>query len=62
MKIFTDYKDLPATAAYLGGTSPDGYLDECTADSINQALDLACLRNDDGSQHYFDLAEETTKC
>ena len=62
MKIYRNYNDLPPTAAYLGGTSPDGYLDESTADAIGDALDLACLRDDDGSQHYFDLAMETTKC
>jgi hypothetical protein len=62
MKIFTDYKDLPPNAAYIGGTWPDGSMDESTADAIGDALDLACLRDDDGSQHYFDLAKEITKC
>jgi hypothetical protein len=62
MKIYRNYNDLPATAAYLGGTCPDGSMDESTADAIGDALDLACLRDADGSQHYFDLAEEITKC
>jgi hypothetical protein len=62
MKIYTNYNDLPATAAYIGGTCPDGSMDESTADAIGDALDLACLHDDDGSRHYFDLAMETTKC
>lgn len=56
MKIYRNYNDLPENAAYLGGTSPDGCLDECTADAVDQAINPVCLRDDDGSQHYFELA------
>ena len=62
MKIYTDYDDLPPGAAYLGGTYPDGSMDESTADSVDQAINPVCLFDYDGSRHYFDLAEETAKC
>lgn len=63
MKIYRDYNDLPPTAAYIGGTYPDGSMDESTADAIDQAIELVCLIDqDDDTMHYFDLAEETTKC
>ena len=62
MKTYRNYNDLPPTAAYIGGSYPDGSMDESTADAIDQAIDLACLHDDDGSRHYFDLAMEITSC
>jgi len=62
MKIYTDYNDLPPNAAYIGGGYPNGSIDLSTIDALDQAIDPVCLIDIDGSRHYFDLAEETTKC
>ena len=62
MTTYRNYNDLPEYASYIGGTDPDGGMDESTADALGDALDLVCLIDDDGSRHYFDLAMEITKC
>lgn len=56
MKTYRNYNDLPATAAYIGGSSPDGSIDLSTLDALDEAIDPVCLIEDDGSRHYFDLA------
>ena len=62
MKIYTDYNQIPETAAYIGGSSPDGSIDLSVLDALDEAIQPVCLHDDDGSRHYFDLAMEITKC
>jgi len=56
MKIYTDYNQIPETAAYIGGSSPDGSIDLSVLDALDEAIEPVCLHDDDGSRHYFDLA------
>jgi hypothetical protein len=58
MKTYRDYSDLPAHAAYIGGSYPDGSIDLSTLDALDDALDPVCLIEEDGTRHYFDLAIE----
>ena len=58
MKIYRNSNDLPSTAAYIGGSYPDGSIDLSTLDAIDDALDPVCLIEDDETRHYFDLAIE----
>ena len=62
MKIYTNYNQIPETAAYIGGSSPDGSIDLSVLDALDEAIEPVCLHDDDGSRHYFDLAMEITKC
>jgi len=54
MKTVYDYKDIPGHASYIGGEDGGGYLDESTADHIEQCMSVICL-NDEGIKHYFSL-------
>jgi hypothetical protein len=54
MKTVYDYKDIPEHALYIGGEDGGGYLDESTADRIEQFMSVICL-NDEGIKHYFSL-------
>ena len=56
MKTYTRYEDLPAQARYLGSENGDGSMYETLADHIDMALDLARLREPDGTYSYFELA------
>ena len=56
MKIYTDYNQIPESAAYIGGSSPDGSIDLSVLDALDEAIEPVCLHDDDGSRHYFDLA------
>lgn len=58
MKTYRDYSHLPAHAAYIGGSYPDGSIDLSTLDALDDALDPVCLIEEDGTRHYFDLAIE----
>jgi hypothetical protein len=58
MQTYRDYSDLPPTAAYLGGSYPDGSIDLSTLDAIDDALAPVCLIDTDGTRHYFDIAIE----
>lgn len=60
MKIYTNYKDLPKHAVYIGSEDGSGCLDEYTADMIAQAVQPVRLKEDDGTYSYFDLAREVT--
>lgn len=61
MKTFRHYESLPPGAAYIGGTYPDGTIDEATHDAVADALAPVCLIESDGTRHYFETAAETTK-
>lgn len=58
MKTYRDYTQIPANAAYLGCTYPNGTIDESTMDAIEGALAPVCLIETDGSRHYFETAIE----
>ena len=55
MKTYTSYDQIPKSAYYLGSEDRGGYLDELTANSIDQAINPVRLREDDGTYSYFDL-------
>ena len=57
MKTYTAYDQIPKSAHYLGSEDGGGYLDESTADSIDQAINPVRLREDDGTYSYFDLEQ-----
>jgi hypothetical protein len=56
MKTYRDYSHLPAHAAYIGGSYPDGSIDLSTLDALDDALAPVCLIESDGTRHYFDIA------
>lgn len=58
MKTYRDYSQIPANAAYLGGTYSDETIDESTMNAIEDALAPVCLIETDGSRHYFETAIE----
>lgn len=55
MKTFPTYEAIPKTAVYLGSEHGDGSIEEATADAINEAIEPAFFRDEDGQRHYFDL-------
>lgn len=55
MKTYTEYDQIPKSARYLGSEDGGGFLDETTADILNQAIHPVRLREDDGMYSYFDL-------
>jgi hypothetical protein len=55
---YRDYSNIPAGAAYLGGSYPDGSIDLSTLDAIDDALAPVCLIESDGTRHYFETAIE----
>lgn len=56
MKTYTDYESIPKHAAYLGSEDTAGYMSEAVNDAIDRAIEPVCLRDDDGTRHYFDVA------
>jgi hypothetical protein len=56
MKTVYHYKDIPEHASYIGGEDMGGWLDESTADRIDQCMSVICL-NDEGIKHYFSLEQ-----
>jgi hypothetical protein len=57
MKTVTQYSLIPQTAIYLGSEHPDGTMEECTADAIDDAIDPVCFRDEEGQRHFFDLVD-----
>jgi hypothetical protein len=55
MKTLLNYNDIPSSAVYLGSELGDGSMMEEINDSINEAIDPICFKDDDGVKHYFDL-------
>jgi hypothetical protein len=55
MKIFKQYRDVPAGASYLGSEHGDGSMDENLADAVDAAIEPAFYRDGEGIRHYFDL-------
>jgi hypothetical protein len=55
MKTFPTYETIPQTAIYLGSEHGDGSIEESTADAINEAIEPAFFKDEDGQRHFFDL-------
>ena len=60
MNIFTNYKNLPKHAVYIGSEDGYGCLDEYTYNLIACALNPVRLLEDDGTYSYWDIAKEVT--
>jgi hypothetical protein len=60
MKIYTNYKDLPKHAVYIGSEDGAGTLDEYTDDLIASAVEPVRLRENDNTYSYWDIAKEVT--
>ena len=56
MKRFT-LETLPEHARYIGTENGDGTLYETAADQLEQALEPAYIREDDGTRSFFDIAK-----
>jgi hypothetical protein len=57
MKTYTNYSDIPPNALYIGGTYPDGSIDESIANALEDSIAPVCLIEPDGSRHYFESAQ-----
>lgn len=55
MKTFSTYEAIPQSAIYLGSEHGDGSIEESTADAINEAIEPAFFKDEDGQKHFFDL-------
>jgi hypothetical protein len=60
MKIYTNYKDLPKHAVYIGSEDGAGTLDEYTDDLIARAVEPVRLLENDNTYSYWDIAKEVT--
>jgi hypothetical protein len=58
MKIFKQFRDVPAGASYLGSEHGDGSIDENLADAVDAAIEPAFYRDGEGIRHYFDLFQD----
>lgn len=58
MKIFKQYRDVPAGASYLGSEHGDGSMSEELADVIAAAIEPVAYRDEEGIRHYFDLFQD----
>lgn len=56
MKTYTAYDQIPKNAEYLGSEDGAGFMSEFLSDLIARAIEPVCLREDDNTYSYFEVA------
>ena len=59
MKRYT-LETLPEHARYIGTENDDGTLYEAAADRLEEAIEPAYIREDNGARSFFDIAKVTS--
>ena len=59
MKTVRSYEQVPKNYQYIGGSYPDGSIDESVIDDVENAIaPIKLIDDEDGTIHFFDIRGE----